>query len=140
MSEETNNSGTDNHPEQPGQTLLADSAFEHGDDEVVEIGIKHPTTKERVGAIIMKHVGMPVIDVFRVKRHGDGRRDANPAEARRYLFKVAFLKFVPTNPNAALPLKPKQTELDYFLGKEKLVDHVIFEYLGQTYPNLDIKD
>ena len=119
------------------ELLFADSDFELSDGEEVRIDTKHPVTQEVTGSIVMKHVGMPVIDTYRAKRNGDGRNSGNPSVARTYLFKVAFLRFEPRDPKIKLPLKPKQTQLDFFLEKGKLVDRVIIQYLGETYPDVE---
>ena len=120
------------------EIFLDDDAFEPGADDLVEIGVLHPRTGALVGTMFLKHVGMAVIDRYRDLRNGDGRNRGNPGNARRFLFRTAFVRFEPTDPKARLPLKPKQSELDYFLGKEKLVDRTLLEYLGQTYPEVDL--
>ena len=104
--------------------------------EEVKIGINHFETHEPVGDIVLRVLKMPTIDKYRDLNNGTGRRKADKAAARSFLFKKAFIRFEPL-PDVELDRGGHPDDLSFFLALEMLVDRVLIEYLDQTYPDLD---
>ena len=123
-----------------GGRRLGASAFETQEDQTIDIPIKHATTGEALGNMRLRHVKMPVIDEYRDIRNGDGRKKGNVPRARKFLFRKIFVSFVPDDPSDTLDLAQGQSELEFFLPNEKLLDRVLIDYLEQTYPDIDLKN
>src|SRR5215471_1083631 len=95
------------------EIVLGKSDFEPGDDEIFGFTVLNQSG-DPVGKIFMKPVSMAVMDRYRDILNGVGRRQGHPREAREFLFRSAFVRFEPEQPNAKLGLNGHSSEVDFF--------------------------
>ena len=114
------------------------SAFESSGEE--EHGFLIPNAQrpeETLGTMYLRRVKQPILDKYRDIRNGEGRRKGNPAEARRFLFKRAYVRFEFSNPAMEIDLGDYANEVEFFSrGAEMLVDAVLLQYLDKLFPDV----
>ncbi|MCI0489388.1 MAG: hypothetical protein L0229_22575 [Blastocatellia bacterium] len=114
------------------------SFFESAEGEEHPFTIPNAQEPGKVlGDMFLKRVKQPVIDKFREIRNGEGRRKGNPAAARRYLFKQAYVRFEFFDSGREIDLGDSPNETEFFVRKaEMLVDAVLIEYLNKLFPEV----
>jgi len=157
MSDELQEVKTEQPKVMSGAALAGAGTTASPDEQEFNIRDTEGTVK---GFMTLHLVKQPTIDKFRDIRNGDGRRKADAAGGREYLFKRCYgkspttdgssnnesgFRFAPQFSGWALDLErytgtQRDKEVAFFLAEcEMIVDATVIAYLNHFFPDVDSK-